>query len=84
VAQNFINLGANGFNITVPFKMNAFDLATKRSINAQTARAVDTIKVDGNELIGENTDGIGLVNDLTQNLNIDLHNKIVLIQRRSF
>ncbi|CAC9560745.1 Shikimate 5-dehydrogenase I alpha (EC 1.1.1.25) [uncultured Gammaproteobacteria bacterium] len=79
VAQNFINLGANGFNITVPFKMNAFDLATKRSINAQTARAVNTIKVDGNELIGENTDGIGLVNDLTQNLNIDLHNKIVLI-----
>jgi shikimate dehydrogenase len=54
-------------------------LATKRSINAQTAGAVNTIKVDGNELIGENTDGIGLVNDLTQNLNIDLHNKVVLI-----
>jgi shikimate dehydrogenase len=37
------------------------------------------IKVDGDTLIGENTDGIGLLHDLTKNLDIDLQNKIVLI-----
>ncbi|SMN13356.1 Shikimate 5-dehydrogenase I alpha [Bathymodiolus heckerae thiotrophic gill symbiont] len=78
-AYDFINQGGNGFNITVPFKINAFNLATTHTINAQTAGAVNTIKVNGNELIGENTDGIGLVNDLTKNLGIDLHDKIVLI-----
>jgi len=78
-AQNFIDSGADGFNVTVPFKINAFELATQHSINAETAGAVNTIKVDGNELIGENTDGMGLVTDLTQNLGIDLGNKVVLI-----
>ena len=62
-AQMFISQGAKGFNITVPFKIEAFNLATQCSLNAQTAGAVNTIKKNGNELIGENTDGIGLVND---------------------
>ena len=78
-AKSFIDQGAKGFNITVPFKIEAFNLATELSLNAQTAGAVNTIKVNGNDLIGENTDGIGLVNDLTKNLNIDLNNKTVLI-----
>jgi shikimate dehydrogenase len=56
--QDFIAQGGKGFNITVPFKGDAFNLATKHSINAQAAGAVNTIKVDGNTLIGENTDGI--------------------------
>ena len=78
-ARSFIDQGAKGFNITVPFKIDAFNLATQLTLNAQTAGAVNTIKIDGDELMGENTDGIGLVNDLTKNLNIDLNNKTVLI-----
>ncbi len=78
-AKSFIDQGAKGFNITVPFKIEAFNLATELSFNAKTAGAVNTIKVNGNKLIGENTDGIGLVNDLTKNLGIDLNNKTVLI-----
>lgn len=78
-ANDFIEQGGVGFNITVPFKIDAFKLATQHTLNAQTAGAVNTIKVDGNTLIGENTDGTGLVNDLTKNLSIDLHNKTVLI-----
>lgn len=78
-AKSFINQGAKGFNITVPFKIEAFNLATELSLNAKTAGAVNTIKVNGKTLIGENTDGIGLVNDLTKNLNIDLNNKTILI-----
>ena len=77
--KSFIDQGAKGFNITVPFKIEAFNLATELSLDAQTAGAVNTIKVNGNKLIGENTDGTGLVNDLTKNLNIDLNNKTVLI-----
>ncbi|HIM58754.1 MAG TPA: shikimate dehydrogenase [Gammaproteobacteria bacterium] len=75
----FINQGGKGFNITVPFKIEAFNLATELTLNAQTAGAVNTIKVKGNQLIGENTDGIGLVNDLTKNLGINLNNKTILI-----
>ncbi|SMN00908.1 Shikimate 5-dehydrogenase I alpha [uncultured Candidatus Thioglobus sp.] len=79
VARDFIEQGANGFNITVPFKIDAFNLATEHSLNAKTAGAVNTIKVDGDALIGENTDGIGLLNDLTKNLEIDLRDKTLLI-----
>ncbi|SFV87333.1 Shikimate 5-dehydrogenase I alpha [hydrothermal vent metagenome] len=80
-ANDFIEQGGVGFNITVPFKINAFDFATQHTLNAQTAGAVNTIKVigDSDTRIGENTDGIGLTNDLTKNLGIDLQNKIILI-----
>ncbi|WP_369178212.1 shikimate dehydrogenase [Candidatus Thiodubiliella endoseptemdiera] len=78
-AANFIQKGGIGFNITIPFKIDAFNFATQHTLNAQTAGAVNTIKVDGNMIIGENTDGTGLVNDLTKNLGIDLSDKTVLI-----
>jgi len=78
-AKSFIDQGANGFNITVPFKIKAFELATELTLNAQTAGAVNTIKVDGDNLVGENTDGVGLANDLIKNLGIDLNDKTVLI-----
>ncbi len=78
-AKTFINQGGIGFNITVPFKVDAFQLADQHSLNAQIAGALNTIKVDGKILIGENTDGIGLVNDLTKNLGIDLRDKTLLV-----
>jgi len=78
-AKSFITQGAKGFNITVPFKIEAFNLATELTLNAQTAGAANTIKIDGDKLIGENTDGIGLVNDLIKNLGINLNNKTILI-----
>ena len=78
-AKNFIDKGANGFNITVPFKLDAYKLATELTLNAKTAGAVNTIKIQNKQLIGENTDGIGLVKDLANNLGIDLDNKIILI-----
>lgn len=78
-ARAFIEHGARGFNITVPFKLQAFELATQHTANAQNAGSVNTIKVDGNTLVGENTDGVGLVNDLCKNLNLDISNKTLLI-----
>ena len=67
-ANNFVSSGALGFNVTVPFKVEAYDLVDKFSMSAKIAGAVNTIKVENGTLYGENTDGIGLVNDLCNNL----------------
>jgi shikimate dehydrogenase len=78
-AKNFISSGALGFNITVPFKVEAYDLADEHTLNANTAGAVNTIKVENGSLYGENTDGIGLVNDLCNNLHQSIKGKDILI-----
>ena len=60
--------GYKGLNITVPFKLDAFEIADTLSPRAQSAHAVNTLifKEDGTT-IGDNTDGIGLVNDIELN-----------------
>ena len=56
--------GGKGLNVTVPFKLEAFALATERSERAEQAGAVNTLKFDGASILGDNTDGAGLVADL--------------------
>jgi shikimate dehydrogenase len=69
-----------GANVTLPFKKEAYQLATTHSGHARIAEAVNTLEFKENEIIGHNTDGIGLVRDLEQNLNTQLkHKKILLI-----
>ncbi len=78
--KDFIQNNGKGLNITVPFKEDAWSCATQRSDRAQRAGAVNTliVKPEG-ELFGDTTDGIGLVRDLTQNHNIQLNDKDILI-----
>jgi len=76
---NFAATGGKGLNITVPFKQEAWALVNERSERAERAGAVNTIKIEEDKLIGDNTDGVGLVNDLTINHNIDLANKKILL-----
>ncbi len=71
--------GYKGCNVTVPFKFEAFHLATSVEPRAKIAKAVNTLKFANNEIIGDNTDGIGLTDDLQFNLEIDLKNKRVLL-----
>ena len=72
--------GVKGANITVPFKQEAWDLMTSLSPRAEQAKAVNTIVfADDGELIGDNTDGLGLVADLKINNSVDLKNKRVLM-----
>jgi shikimate dehydrogenase len=78
-ALNFIENDGVGFNITVPFKEDAFNFVDSADESAKTAKAVNTILVKDNQTIGYNTDGIGLVNDLTKNIGIDLDDKVILI-----
>ena len=72
-------LVSSGFNITLPFKINAYNFADDLTDDAKAAGAVNTIKVDNNIIFGENTDGKGLVNDLERNLEQTLRNKEILI-----
>jgi shikimate dehydrogenase len=70
----------SGANITLPFKKEAYQLASSHSNYAKIAEAVNTLEFKEDEIIGHNTDGIGLVRDLEQNLQVNLaHKKILLI-----
>jgi shikimate dehydrogenase len=73
--------GYKGCSVTVPFKFEAFKLATELSTFAQIAEAVNTLKLNfrGDEIRGENTDGHGLVKDIRFNLGIALNKKRVLL-----
>lgn len=76
---NFAAHGGKGLNITVPFKQEAWALVDERSERAQRAGAVNTIKLENNKLYGDNTDGVGLVNDLTINNQVILKDKRILL-----
>lgn len=72
----FFASGGCGANVTVPFKEQAFALANQLSERARRAGAVNTlIKLDNDQIRGDNTDGAGLVNDL-------LHNGVELAGQR--
>ena len=61
----FAARGGSGANVTLPLKEAAFALSAANSANAQRAGAVNTLIRDGDGWRGDNTDGIGLVRDLT-------------------
>jgi len=75
----FQRLGGQGLSITVPFKFEAYAIATELSMRAKAAQAVNTLKFDGVRVFGDNTDGAGLVADITQNLGCTLASKQVLL-----
>lgn len=76
-AREFFQQGGRGLNITVPHKIAAVDLANDLTTRAAHAGAVNTLALDANGgILGDNTDGTGLVRDLCDN------NGIVLTHRR--
>ncbi len=78
--QSFRASGGQGLNITVPFKLEAYALADRRSARAQQAGAVNTLRFETDGAIyGDNTDGIGLVRDLVVNCATPLVGRRVLI-----
>lgn len=72
--------GGRGLNITLPFKLEAHRLADRRSARAELAQAVNTLKFapDGTSF-GDNTDGVGLVRDLIDNLKRPIAGQSLLV-----
>ncbi|MDG1125720.1 MAG: shikimate dehydrogenase [Pseudomonadales bacterium] len=77
--KDFANSGGKGLNITVPFKVEAFNGATQLHELADIANAVNTLSLEGAEIIGFNTDGLGFIRDLTQRHGVQLAGKSVLV-----
>lgn len=78
----FAASGAKGCNVTVPFKFDAFELAARRSPRAELAQAANTLRFDPDEQGGwlaDNTDGVGLVRDITVNAGVALAGRRVLL-----
>ena len=76
---DFVAHGGRGANVTVPFKEEAFHLCQHRSPRAELAGAVNTLVFAEGRIIGDNTDGAGLVRDMVANLGLALAGKRVLL-----
>ena len=75
----FADSGARGCNVTVPFKFEAWQLAPRRTPRAQRAQAANTLRFDADGWWCDNTDGIGLVRDITVNAGVALAGQRVLL-----
>jgi shikimate dehydrogenase len=77
--RGFGAAGGKGLNVTVPHKQAAFALCKKSSEAAKVAGAVNTISIANGTLHGHNTDGIGLIRDVTVNLRQALSGKRIVV-----
>jgi shikimate dehydrogenase len=77
---DFFSRGGRGLNVTVPHKVAASQIANELTPRAERAGAVNTLAIQrDNRLLGDNTDGAGLVHDLRDNLSVNLAGRRVLI-----
>jgi shikimate dehydrogenase len=77
--EEFRRSGGKGLNVTLPFKLEAYQLATRRSARADDAEAVNVLSFENDSIEGDNTDGIGLVRDIESNLGFPIAGKRVLL-----
>ncbi len=71
--------GYKGCNVTVPFKLEAYRLCDRLGERARDAKAVNTLIFQDGKILGANTDGAGLLNDIEQNLGFKLMWKNALL-----
>jgi shikimate dehydrogenase len=71
--------GGKGCNITVPFKFEAAALASTESPRARLAQACNTLRFEDDGIHADNTDGVGLVQDIVHNAGIPLAGRSVLL-----
>lgn len=78
--RDFFGTRGLGLNCTVPLKELAYRMADHRSERAERSKAVNTLALrpDGT-IFGDNTDGVGLVRDLTVNLGLELAGRRILL-----
>lgn len=78
-ARQFFDGGGKGANVTLPFKVDAFQWADVRSERAQIAEAANFLASRAGVIEADNTDGIGLACDLMRNLGVHLRGKRILV-----
>jgi shikimate dehydrogenase len=71
--------GYRGLNVTLPFKLDAAKLASELSARARLAGAVNTLRFDGESILGDNTDGVGFVRDIRGRLGFELKDAAILV-----
>jgi shikimate dehydrogenase len=72
--------GFRGLNVTVPFKREAWEICNSLSSRARIAGAVNTLCLQSDGTIhGDNTDGVGLIRDLVDNLNVEIKQRNILV-----
>ena len=71
--------GGRGASITLPFKLEAYSYANELSERARAAGAVNTLKFEGAQVYGDNTDGIGLCRDIVDNLKVPIKGARILL-----
>jgi shikimate dehydrogenase len=79
VVSAFEKTGGRGLNVTLPFKGDAFRYAGETTERARAAEAVNTLTFRDGKVLGDNTDGVGLVRDIIENLDFPLRDRSVLI-----
>jgi shikimate dehydrogenase len=79
VLDFFFNQGGCGCNVTLPHKRAAAELVNELTPRAQRADAVNTILRREDKLVGDNTDGVGLLTDLRQNLGLRFQSPRILL-----
>lgn len=78
--DSFFAEGGRGLNITVPFKQLAFEYARILTPRAKAAGAVNTLVLQQDRsVLGDNTDGVGMVSDIVDHLHWQLQDKDILI-----
>ena len=77
--RSFMADGGRGVNVTLPFKLQAFEIATDPMERARMAGAANALKFEGERIWAENFDGVGLARDIEHNLGVALAGKRVLI-----
>jgi shikimate dehydrogenase len=75
----FRKCGGKGMNVTVPFKLEACKISSRLTERADAAQAVNTLVFSPDEILGDNTDGAGLIRDIMTNLEFSLPGKRVLL-----
>lgn len=75
----FRQAGGKGMNVTSPFKLNACDYATELSQAVKLAGAANALKFEGERVLAENFDGVGLVRDVVHNLQTPLKGQRILL-----
>ena len=81
-AERFFAEGGRGLNVTLPFKLDAFEWVGERGVVhgvARDAGAVNTVAVSADGVRGYNTDGVGLLRDLERNLGMGIAGRRVLV-----